>query len=530
MSHNPRLTNNQTTIKTSFKEHLTTQTTPETTTTYTYGCGGLLTEVHTDHGESIRYSYDDLKRVTALNYTGQVNQTLSYTNYHPLHNLPQSISYASATQTLTYDKDALLIQAGDFTLNRDSDSGQLKSIVNNSYSKDFTYNDYGELNTQQSNHNNQNLFRYEIPNRTLSGKIETKVEQTSNNQATFYQYTYDIAGRLTKVKTNGQTTEEYKYDHNGNRLEATVNNTTTKAYYTIEDQLEVYGQNTYRYDDDGYLQEKTTPQGSTTYSYGTLGELQQVTTPTQTITYKHNANNQRVAKLINGQVVEKYLWADLTTLLAVYDSNDTLKQRFTYTNSRMPTSMEQDNETYYLHYDQVGTLKAISNTNGNIIKEMTYDTYGNILADSNPNFTVPFGFAGGLYDQDTKLTRFGYRDYDAYTGKWTAKDPIGFSGGDSNLYGYVLGDPVNFVDPTGLKKGGILDWFFGEATDEITDDALKKAYCSASKGSFGSCDDVHDSYENICIHGTELGDTNDLYHGYCKATKATGVDWLHCDE
>lgn len=164
------------------KEHLTTQTTPETTTTYTYGCGGLLTEVHTDHGESISYSYDDLKRVTALNYTGQVNQTLSYTNYHPLHNLPQSISYASATQTLTYDKDALLIQAGDFTLNRDSDSGQLKSIVNNSYSKDFTYNDYGELNTQQSNHNNQNLYRYEIPNRTLSGKIETKVEQTNRGR------------------------------------------------------------------------------------------------------------------------------------------------------------------------------------------------------------------------------------------------------------------------------------------------------------------------------------------------------------
>ncbi|MEJ2497582.1 MAG: RHS repeat-associated core domain-containing protein, partial [Sulfurovaceae bacterium] len=54
------------------------------------------------------------------------------------------------------------------------------------------------------------------------------------------------------------------------------------------------------------------------------------------------------------------------------------------------------------------------------------------------------------YDTDTKLTRFGYRDYDAYTGKWTAKDPIDFAGGDINLYGYVLGDPVNFVDPRGL--------------------------------------------------------------------------------
>ncbi len=102
----------------------------------------------------------------------------------------------------------------------------------------------------------------------------------------------------------------------------------------------------------------------------------------------------------------------------------------------MPTSMTQDNETYYLHYDQVGTLRAISDTNHNIIKEVTYDTYGNILSDTNLN--IPFGFAGGIHDKDTNLVHFGYREYDPHTGKWTAKDPIDFSGGDSNLYGYVL--------------------------------------------------------------------------------------------
>ena len=108
----------------------------------------------------------------------------------------------------------------------------------------------------------------------------------------------------------------------------------------------------------------------------------------------------------------------------------------------MPISVINNGTKYYLHYNQVGTLKAISDTSHNIIKEITYDTYGNILSDSNPAFKIPFGFAGGLYDSDTKLTRFGYRDYDAYTGKWMAKDPIDFGGGDNNLYGYVLGDPV----------------------------------------------------------------------------------------
>jgi len=204
----------------------------------------------------------------------------------------------------------------------------------------------------------------------------------------------------------------------------------------------------YKYNNDGYLSEKT-KNGTTTYSYGTLGELKEVVTPTQTISYKQNANNQRVAKLINGEIVEKYLWANLTTLLAIYDKDDNLVQRFEYADQRMPISMTQNAQKYYLHYDQIGTLKAVSDSSLNVVKEISYDAYGNILSETNEAFKVPFGFAGGLYDADTKLTRFGYRDYDAYTGKWTAKDPIGFAGGDSNLYGYVLGDPVNLIDPTG---------------------------------------------------------------------------------
>ncbi len=68
--------------------------------------------------------------------------------------------------------------------------------------------------------------------------------------------------------------------------------------------------------------------------------------------------------------------------------------------------------------------------------------------DTNPGFQ-PFGFAGGLYDPDTGLVRFGARDYDPATGRWTAKDPILFGGGDANLYAYVGNDPVNFIDPSG---------------------------------------------------------------------------------
>ena len=47
---------------------------------------------------------------------------------------------------------------------------------------------------------------------------------------------------------------------------------------------------------------------------------------------------------------------------------------------------------------------------------------------------------------------FGHRDYDPDIGRWTAKDPIFFAGGDTDLYGYVLNDPINEVDPFGLFR------------------------------------------------------------------------------
>jgi RHS repeat-associated protein len=105
---------------------------------------------------------------------------------------------------------------------------------------------------------------------------------------------------------------------------------------------------------------------------------------------------------------------------------------------------------YALAYDQVGSLRIVADGAGNVVKRIDYDTFGNIIDDTNSSLAVPFGFAGGLYDRDTRLIRFGYRDFDPNTGRWTAKDPIGFSGGDADLYGYVSSNPVNMIDPDGL--------------------------------------------------------------------------------
>jgi RHS repeat-associated protein len=91
---------------------------------------------------------------------------------------------------------------------------------------------------------------------------------------------------------------------------------------------------------------------------------------------------------------------------------------------------------------------VVNTADGSIAQRLDYDEFGRVTQDTAPGFQ-PFGFAGGLYDPDTGLVRFGTRDYDAEIGRWTAKEPLGFDGGDTNLYTYAYGDPVNWADPDG---------------------------------------------------------------------------------
>ena len=98
---------------------------------------------------------------------------------------------------------------------------------------------------------------------------------------------------------------------------------------------------------------------------------------------------------------------------------------------------------------------------GEIVQKIEYDEFGKVISDNNQGFQ-PFGFAGGLYDSRTGLVRFGARDYDAETGRWTSKDPLGFEAG-TNFYAYCDGDPVNYTDPEGTMSPATYLPFVGAA-------------------------------------------------------------------
>ena len=184
-----------------------------------------------------------------------------------------------------------------------------------------------------------------------------------------------------------------------------------------------------------------------------LGNLKSASLPGGVqIDYVVDGQNRRVGKKVNGTLVQGFLYQNQLNPVAELDGTGAIASRFVYgTKANVPDYMIKAGVTYRIVSDYLGSPRLVIDTaTGTIVQRMDYDEFGNVTLDTNPGFQ-PFGFAGGLYDQHTGLTRFGARDYDAQVGRWTAKDPVNFDGGDSNLYGYVVNNPVNLADPSGLR-------------------------------------------------------------------------------
>jgi RHS repeat-associated protein len=449
--------------------------TPEENIDYTYLCSTNVGSI-TKGSESITYDYDG-KLVTSETSSGTLNQALGYT-YNDDFNLT-SMTYAGGTESYTYDNDSLLIGAGSFTISRNAGNGLPETVSGGALSLSRTFNGYGEIDVQDFSIGGQYLTSWNLT-RDKNGRITNKTE-TIDGTTSDYVYTYDLMGRLLTVTKDNTLVEEYQYNANGTRIyemNSLRGITGKNLSYDDEDHLLSAGSVIYSYNLDGFLAAKTDGSDVTTYDYSSRGELLTVTLPDgRIIDYVYDSLGRRIAKKVDGIIFEKYLWQGLTQLLAVYDGSNNLLMRFEYADSRMPMAMTKGGSTYYLTFDQVGSLRVVADSSGNVVKRIDYDSFGNIINDTDPLFEVPFGFSGGLHDKDTGLVRFGFRDYDPDTGRWTAKDPIFFSGGDTDLYGYCLSDPVNFTDPTGKILSTIIGAVAGASSGFIS--GLERGHIAA---------------------------------------------------
>jgi RHS repeat-associated protein len=104
---------------------------------------------------------------------------------------------------------------------------------------------------------------------------------------------------------------------------------------------------------------------------------------------------------------------------------------------------------YYFINDHLGTPQKLLDENAGVVWSADYKPFGE--ADVNVSiFANQFRLPGQYFDAETGLHYNWFRYYDPSTGRYLRADPIGLAGMDPNIYGYVLNDPVNAIDPLGL--------------------------------------------------------------------------------
>jgi RHS repeat-associated protein len=406
-------------------------------------------------GDSLLYSYDS-QLLKKARWTGPVKGDIAFAYNSDMQVMTERLNSTDSVNFL-YDKDGLLKAAGVMKLLYATNNNLLLADTVGNVVTDYGYNTFGELVSQTSRINSTVLYQVSFSSDSL-GRIEQKTETTQIGTNRF-NYTYDASGRLFNVARNDTVISIYTYDPSGNRLTHTTPTKADSGLYDAQDRLLSYGGVQFVYSNYGDLIAKITPNSegiadTTHYIYDAFGNLLNVRAADgTTIEYAVDGQNRRVAKIANGTFTKRWLYSDDLRIVAELDSANQIVSRFVYATRRnVPEYMIRRGVTYRLSKDHIGSVRYVVDAQtGAIAQQLDYDEFGNVLLDSNPGFQ-PFAYAGGLFDVQTKLVRFGARDYDASVGRWTSKDPILFRSGSSNHYAYASNNPVNFTDADGTAE------------------------------------------------------------------------------
>lgn len=412
--------------------------------------------------DNVELNYDYFGHILKKINTSENNLLTNIVEYDyysdaSIKNITVSTPSGSSTIELEYDLDGLLIKSGALTLQRGL-FGQISRTKLGNLESIHNYNSHGELTFEQYFFKN-NLFYERSYKRDSLGRITSIFEKQLRKKHHIKKtsYKYDPNGRLSRVIKNRQTIRSYYYDSNGNRLLKKEGRKHILSHYDSQDRLIRSGKFRYEYNLRGDLKKVINRKSSKSFDYDLFGNLKAVySDQNKKISYNVDGLNRRVRKKVNGQYTHGFIYQSQTKIIAEVDSINNISKHFIYAEKpNIPSYMIYNDKNYRIISDQVGTPKMIVDSEtGNIVAYYEYDEFG-ILLKKNGSINIPFGFAGGLYDPETRLTRFGARDYDGTTGRWLSKDPILFNGGQFNLYSYALNDPINLIDMNGLTPADV---------------------------------------------------------------------------
>ena len=232
-----------------------------------------------------------------------------------------------------------------------------------------------------------------------------------------HNYTYDNIYQLTQAThpDPNMPMEQFSYDSVGNRLSAEAETVGTPV--------------------------------ATNYAYDWENRLTKVGYPSMVAQYKYDPFGRRIEKNVNGDIT-RYVY-DGPNIVTEYDGNGNVKNAYIHNLAiDDPLGVEQGGNIYFYHKDGLGSVTNLTDGTGSVVNSYTYKSFGEIYSQTG-SLQQPFTFTGREFDPESGLYYYRARYYDPKTGRFWTKDPIGFAGGDFNLYRYGQNNPINFADPWG---------------------------------------------------------------------------------
>jgi RHS repeat-associated protein len=445
---------------------------------YGYDAVGNRTSRTDYNNATTNYAYNNLNRLTTVTYPDTT--TVSY-SYDQLSRLA-SATNANGTVSFSHDNRGRLSSTTDVfnqTVGYGYDANSNRTSLSLGQNVNATYQ-YDVLNrlTQITDSANANVgYAYDaiskLASRTLPNGVAVTYQYDGLNRLTRltdatstttiadaqYQYNtasqitqiveptqtrnfaYDSIDRLTTVQNPTQTVESYTYDAVGNR---TASHQSSSYSYQPFNRVVAIGSNTYTYDSNGNLMQKIDTNGTWTYAWDYENRLKQVTRPdSTTVSYKYDALGRRIQRSKSAGGSTNYIYDGVNVIKDINSDGSTVD----YLNGLgVDDKLRQTSSagTLYFTQDHLGSTRALTDTSGNVVESVNYDSFGN-----GASTLSRYGFTGREWDAEANLYYYRNRWYDPQEGRFISADPIGLGGG-INPYAYVANNPHSFTDPSGL--------------------------------------------------------------------------------
>ncbi len=390
------------------------------TSQYTYDSLHRLTKSVNGTGATVSYGYDLKSQLTTVTYPGGTNVVTRA--YDIVGRLTSITDWNGNVTKFAYDADSNLTTwtypnttIATWTYDR---ADNVSSIVDTTGTKNtvFLSFNYGRDAANQLTGENSQSYGYDAENRTTSAPPSS--------------YTYDAADQLTQIAVTGGTTTTLAYD-GGNQL-------NTFTVMSGPTQTQKY---TYSYDNSGNRTRRVDQSNNTVnLSFDQANRLTRYST---TATYVYNGDGLRASKTVSG-TAEAYTWNVADGLPKIITDGTT-----SYVTGPTGAPLEQvvGKTVYFYHIDQLGSVRALTNSRGTTVNTYNYDIWGNI-ASTTGTLANPFQYSGQYVDSESGFIYLRARYYDPATSQFISSDPKVSS--TRHGYAYTSDHPLNTTDPTGL--------------------------------------------------------------------------------